>query len=305
MRDQNDLEKAFSRALRNLGSEESRRAYRNDWQRWASWCESEEIDLLAARPGDVEDHLAALRDGGCKRATLGRALAAIRSIYSYLVRDEVCPLNPAREVKAPRFDSRPKVPWLTEDGIRQLFAAIPEPGSWKGRRSRVCLSLLFGLGWRRAEVARMRVEDFKEKQGAWTVTGTVKGGKEITVGVPPWVWSEIAAWLPALVPDGAELPVEGPLLPRRFGKPESISGDIVYQIVKEAAGSAGVAINPHGLRRTNITLAGERGISAKMRQLAVGHTSVTTTERYDMARDAARNAPGQVFADLVKAPQEP
>lgn len=304
MRDQNDLEKAFSRALRNLGSDESRRAYRSDWSRWAEWCERSGVELLTARPGDVEDHLAALRDEGCKRATLGRALTAIRSIYSYLVRDELTSVNPAREVKAPRFDSRPKVPWLTEDGIRQLFAGIPEPESWKGKRSRVCLSLLFGLGWRRAEVARMRVEDFKESPNGWTVTGVVKGGKEITVGVPPWVWGEIEAWLPSLVAEGAAPLVAGPLLPRRFGKFESISGDIVYQIVKEAAGAAGVNINPHGLRRTNITLAGERGVSAKMRQLAVGHTSVVTTERYDMARDAARNAPGQVFADLVKTPQE-
>jgi len=61
-----------------------------------------------------------------------------------------------------------------------------------------------------------------------------------------------------------------------------------------------VKINPHGLRRTNITLAGERGVSARVRQLAVGHTSLMTTERYDMARDASRNAPGQVFEDLVK-----
>jgi integrase/recombinase XerD len=296
-----DLEKAFTRALRNLGSDESRRAYRGDWQRWSDWCDRESIDLLAARPGDVEDHLAALRQEGCKRATLGRALAAIRSIYSYLVRDELCAVNPAREVKAPRFDSRPKVPWLTEEGIKQLFASIPEPDSWKGRRSRVCLSLLFGLGWRRAEVARLRIEDFKEGQSGRTVTGLVKGGKEITVGVPPWVWSEIEAWLPSLGGEGEPVPAEGPLLPQKFGQPTSISGDIVYQIVKEAALAAGVTINPHGLRRTNITLAGERGVSAKMRQLAVGHSSVTTTERYDMARDAAKNAPGQIFEDLVKS----
>jgi len=52
------------------------------------------------------------------------------------------------------------------------------------------------------------------------------------------------------------------------------------------------AQTPHAYRRTNITLGGERGVSLKMRQLAVGHGSSAVTERYDHARKAATNAPG-------------
>lgn len=296
-----EIDRSIERAFRNLGSDESRRSYRLVWKRWMTWCGQHSIDILAAKPGHVEDHLEWMRTTeGCKRPTLSHALAALRSLYAYLVRDEVCTTNPAREVKAPRFDAKPKVPWLSEEGIERLFLSIPEPDSWKGRRTRVCLSLLFGLGWRRAEVARLRIGDFYSDAGpppTWTVRGVVKRGKTIQVAVPDWVREELVSWLKF------NNQLEGgdyPILPRKPGSRDSVSPVMVYKIVANAAAAAGVKINPHGLRRSNITLAGERGVSAKARQLAVGHSSAVTTERYDMARDATKSAPGQVFADLVR-----
>jgi len=79
-----------------------------------------------------------------------------------------------------------------------------------------------------------------------------------------------------------------------------VSGDMVYTIVRDAAERVELKAPPHAFRRANITLGGERGVSLKARQLAVGHSSQATTERYDKARDAAKNAPGQVFADMLK-----
>jgi lysophospholipase L1-like esterase len=51
----------------------------------------------------------------------------------------------------------------------------------------------------------------------------------------------------------------------------------------------------------NITHAGIRNVSLKERQLAVGHSSSSTTERYDRARNAAGTKVGNVFASLVHA----
>lgn len=281
---------SLERLLRNLGSDKSRRAYRNDWERYVEWLAANKLTVAKARPGDVEDHIQGLQVLGCKRSTCGRALSVIRAVYGILVRDEVIKTNPAREVKNPKFDSSPNTPYLTEAQVRQLFAQPAE--TWKEKRARACLSLLLGIGWRRSEVARMTVEDFTDA----TVKGVLKGKKIATVGVPTWVQEEITAWREYA---GIE---SGPLLPRLPGDRKAVSDDIVYDIVSTACVAAGIGhFSPHSFRRTKITIERRRGVDLKTIQFAVGHASQATTERYDRANSAAENAPGQVLADLVTA----
>lgn len=285
---------SLARLLRNLGSDKSRRAYQDDWERYVEWLHGRKLTVAKARPGDVEDHIQSLQEGGCKRSTCGRALSVIRAVYGILVRDEVVETNPAREVKNPKFDSSPSTPHLTEDQVRQLFARPAE--TWKERRARACLSLLLGIGWRRSEVACMTVEDFV---GA-TVTGMLKGKKLATVGVPAWVQGEVAVWREYAGID------EGPLLPRSPKNRAAVSGAIVYDIASQACVAAGIGhFSPHSFRRTKITIEGKRNVSLKDRQLAVGHASQATTERYDKADYAAQNAPGQVLADLITPRKTP
>lgn len=279
---------AFDRVLRNLGSPKSRRSYQHDWSRFLVWLELAGVKVTEVKPHHIEDHLDYLRtERKCERSTCGRALSVIREVYGALVRAEVVAANPAREVKNPKFDSTPKTPHLNEEQVGAMMA-LPQV-TWRQKRDYLVVSLLFGLGWRRAEVAALRVDSFKDG----TVTGIVKGGKRLTVGVPDWLTEQIEEWV-------RYSGVEEALLPRSPDDLEGMTDDMVYQAVKRQAERVGVVISPHGLRRTNITLAGERGVSLKERQLAVGHSSQATTERYDRARDAAGNAPGNVFADLVK-----
>ena len=60
----------------------TRRAYRADWQHFASWCDGHGLGSLPASPGTIAayltDHAEAL-----KVSTLGRRLAAIRAAHSH------------------------------------------------------------------------------------------------------------------------------------------------------------------------------------------------------------------------------
>lgn len=280
--------------LQQLRSDKSKLAYEGDWERFAAWLKAEKVAVLEARPRHVKAYVAHLAAEGKAQATVGRALSVVREVYAAFVVDELLEVNPAREVKNPKVDKVPKTPWLEEAEMQKLLA-LPAT-TWLERRRRVCICLLFGLGWRREEVAALTVESFRHRSDRTEVTGIVKGGKKLTVGVPPWVQHEVASWCEyAAVRTGA-------ILPRSPTSREAITGQTVYRMVKEAAIEAGLpkgSISPHGLRRTNITLGGERGVSLKERQLSVGHTSAAVTELYDKARDAAKNAPGSVFADMA------
>lgn len=284
------VELVLADLLRDLGSDESRRAYRESWSYYITWLEVHGIAVLDARPPNVKAYITHLRDQSKARSTSGRALSIIRRIYGALVVDELLKINPAREVKNPKQDRDLKTPVLDEEQVRQLFAL--ECTNWRERRDRACLAALFGLGWRRSEVARMQVEDFDRG----SVTGIFKGKKQVTVGVPPWVQKELDDWLKyAGICSGA-------IFPFGQGYPGAMTGKMVYDAVDRMRVKLGWkkgSLTPHAMRRTNITLEGERGVDIKKRQLAVGHSRSSTTERYDLARNAAKNAPGEVLEDLV------
>lgn len=284
-----DLDQAaIDSVLNELQSDESRRVYKDGWTRYRAWLFNQDIEVLEARPRNIGAYIAHLRDVGNAKSTRARVLSIIREFYGALVREELLSSNPAREVKNPKVESTPSTPSLTVLEIRQLVAAMPNE-SWKEKRDRICVRLLFGLGLRRAEVSRMRREDFRD--GA--VTCIVKGNKKLTVGVPEWLEDEVFKWCMFA---GIEA---GSILPRSQKNRHAISGDMIYKIVVQAGKAVGVKTSPHALRRTNITILGEMGVSLKERQLAVGHSSSSTTEKYDRARDASKNAPGQLLEDLV------
>lgn len=280
--------------LESLSSDGSRRVYGGAWRRFIAWLEVEDgVGFLEAKPKSVAAYVAYLRAAGKAKSTISLTLSVIREIYAAFVRDEFMASNPAREIKKPKMSGDPSAPYLNEDQARKLMST-PYSTDWETRRARACICLLLGLGWRRAEIARLFVEDFHDG----VVKGTIKGAKSLEAGVPGWVLTEVEEWLSF---SGI---TSGPMLPRTRDDSRACSPDMVYNMVKAYGRAVGVTVNPHALRRTNITILGDRGVSLKRRQLAIGHVSQSTTEKYDRSRDASKDAPGELLADLLK-PLEP
>ena len=123
------LVSALAGLLEKLPSEQSRRGYEGDWNRYLKWLKRQKLDVRKVRPRDVERYLTRLQAEGKKQATIGRALSVIREVYGALVRDEIMQVNPAREVKTPRIDGAPKTPWLTEEQVKLAgyYSARREP----------------------------------------------------------------------------------------------------------------------------------------------------------------------------------
>jgi len=287
---------AVKDVMDELGSPASRRGYMVDWNRFSEWAAGQHIDLLEVTPKIVRDHVTWMRDEkGYKRSTIGKAISSIREVYRALVNAEVLTTNPARETKQPRMDHSLKTPVLDEQQMRHLISSLP-CNTWQEKRDRLVILCLFGLGWRRAEVARMNTKDID----GHTTSAVIKGSKRIKVAVPNWLLEEIACWRAAGCIFGGPIFPRAPAGEERCDEP--ISGAIVYEIVVAAAERAGFpkgAVTPHAMRRTNITIAGALGVPLKARQLAVGHATTSMTERYDHARDATLNAVGNAFADIV------
>lgn len=280
----------------SLESPHSRRGYQADWDRYTAWLASEKLHALTVKPSDVQRYLGHLTEGEKARSTRARALSVIRSVYDALIRYDVTANNPARAVKNPRKSTTPTTPWLEAPDLAKFAAVLSadKDGDWRARRNRLCVLLFIGVAWRRSEIARLAIEDFK----GGVVSGIVKRNKEARTGVPAWLQHEIDAWCTF-----AGLGETGPLLPSREGSPMSISESLAYEIVKDVARRAGMpAVTPHSLRRTFITILRKRGVSWDELQHAVAHDSSRTTELYD--HGVTVSAPGDALEDLVYGSKE-
>ncbi|MEK7704632.1 MAG: tyrosine-type recombinase/integrase [Myxococcota bacterium] len=263
------------------------RSYRGNWERWVAWLEGRALSPLEVKPLEVKEYLASMAKQSAK-ATRSRALTTIRSVYGALVVDGLLVANPAREVKNPKVGAAPRTPWIDDEAAFKLVEGMP-CGTWREARDRLCVLIMLFMGLRRWEVAKLRVEEFS-KDGTRLKT-EVKGGKVETFGVPATLAAEIAAWRArADITDGA-------LLPRSPEDRRPISPRMVYDIVRNAGTRVDVAIAPHGLRRSFITILRRRGTDIRDLQRAVGHESLTTTERYD--HDGSVNAPGEDMAEVL------
>ena len=167
-------------------------------------------------------------------------------------------------------------PWADRGELRKLLLAARDANP----RDFLLVSLLGLNGLRVSEAIGANVPDLGSSGGHRTLRVTRKGRKRGIVPLAPIVCQSIDEFLAGRL--------EGPLLPRLHSSGAildplaGISRQAAYERVQRLADLAGVnpALSPHSLRRSFVTLALQDGVPLHQVQLAVGHSSPTTTMIY-------------------------
>ncbi|HEV8713753.1 MAG TPA: tyrosine-type recombinase/integrase [Candidatus Binatia bacterium] len=180
-----------------------------------------------------------------------------------------------------------------------LFRAIASDPSPAGRRDAALLGVLYSGGLRRDEAAQLDLRDFDAKTGELRVHG--KGARERIVHIEAdGARDYISAWLKLLCAKSGPLFVpigkSGSLQIRRM------SPEAIYKILRKRASEAGIErFSPHDLRRSVAGDMLDAGVDISVVQRHLGHSSVTTTTRYDRRGTAAQKK----AARLVNVPYVP
>ncbi len=218
----------------------------------------------------VRGFLAARAGVGDAKSSLGRKLAAIRSLFKYLAREGVVPHSPAAAVVTPKQEHKlPRV--LTADDAQRL---MDDPGSNEPRslRDQALLEVLYSAGVRVAELVGLNVEDVDLDTGTATVMG--KGRKERVVLLGMKAVEALRAYV------GEEGARGGPLFRNRRG------GRLTARSVERIVATACQAlenfptITPHTLRHSFATHLLDGGADLRAIQELLGHASLATTQRY-------------------------
>jgi integrase/recombinase XerC len=268
---------SFLRHLRERNaSTHTIKAYAGDLDAFARYTGSRHwktIDHIAIR-----GFLSHLYDQGLGKASVARALAALRSLYRWLAQEGVVEQNPAKLVSTPRLAKKlPRVPTI-EEMNSVLDGKMPEAASFP-ERDRLMLELLYGCGIRNSELVGINVDDIRLSAEAILIRG--KGKKERYVPFGGAARGALATYLPwrqqllaTLKRTSAAL-----LVNQRGGRLTTRS---VGRIVKRIAVAKGLSpdVHPHTLRHAFGTHMLEEGADLRAIQELLGHERLATTQRY-------------------------
>ncbi len=241
-------------------------------------CETKIRDITA---DDIRKFVAGLF-GKNSGTTVARKLSALRSFFRFALRRGLIVNDPLAGVMAPKMSKYMPV-FLTVD---ETFALLEAPAG-KDRymqRDTAILELLYSTGMRVSELVSRDIADLDFEEGMVSVKG--KGGKERLVPVGRPALEAVRNWLPqrmqlitARAKRGRELEENALFLNGRGGRLTSRS---VERMVKQYGERAGImqVVTPHALRHSFATHLLEMGADLRSVQELLGHSSLSTTQRY-------------------------
>jgi site-specific recombinase XerD len=217
--------------------------------------------------------MASLHYKKLKKSSISRKLASIRSFFSYLHKEGYVRKNPAKLVSSPKIPKTlPK--FLTVDETFSLMEA-PKGDSFILTRDKAIIELLYSSGLRVSELTLLDIGDLDIKESLIRVKG--KGRKERIIPVGSKAMNAIKNYLPEKISLKKKSPAL--FLNNRGGRltQRSIRRILVrYSRIIGLKGSP----SPHTLRHTFATHLLHGGADLRTIQELLGHSSLSTTQKY-------------------------
>ena len=232
-------------------------------------------DILAVNEQDTHHYLKHLNALNINNRSIHRKMSALDQFWRYIVQENIAPSNPWAMIRRPKLNTRLPV-YLEEHAMLELLNNYPI-NTPVLCRNKAMLDLLFSSGIRLTELIKIRLDAINLTHMECRVLG--KGDKERLVIFGQRANNSIQYYLDHVRPLWRKNTDDTLFISTR-GTP--LSGRSVQRIVKHANQyhSSTVELTPHTCRHTCATLLQSHGAGIRDIQELLGHSSISTTQRY-------------------------
>jgi site-specific recombinase XerD len=291
-------ERVFEFFTAQIHNDHTRQAYFVALRRFDQWCSACGLrELAQVKPFHIAAFIKELQrpktpaGKSLSPPTVKQNLAALRSLFDWLVTGHIIEVNPAHAVRGPRHVVRKgKTSYLTSEEARALLDSI-DTSTLIGLRDRALIATMTYTLARVSAAVAMKVRDYYVLGRRGRVRLHEKGGKEHEVpchhNLEQYLDEYIAA---AGIVDDAD----GPLFrsaPGKIGMPlqrKPMSRQDSFRMIQRRVKASGIAtlrLGNHSLRATGITaFMANKGTLEGAQNLA-NHASPRTTKLYDHSAD--------------------
>lgn len=256
----------------------TRRAYRGDLVEFVTY---QRIDTDNEFRSVTREHLLRWLNNLERRKiaepTQCRKLAALSSLFDYLLKAGVTRENPAKCIRRPSGARRVKTRQALTDAQSQALLRLPLRDDVRDARDRALLSVLLNHGLTRSEVSLLKVSDMHNDH--LRVRG--RNGNSRLIPLHPDTLLELRAYLRTHHERDAFGPLFLPIRNNRTGVLDrALTPDGIYKIVRRYLRALGIDGGAHVMRATAAmqALACETDVAHVQRWL--GHTSISATHKY-------------------------
>ncbi len=274
----------FTAEIENDGT---RSVYANVIHRFMLWCSSRNIRLVEIKPVVVAAYIEQLKRQ-LQAPTVKVHLAAIRSLFDFLVTGHVIMVNPAASVRGPLHSvKKGSTPVLDAEEARQLLDSI-DISKIAGMRDRAIIGVMVFSFARVSATIGMNNEDyFIQRRKRWFRLHE-KGGKRHDVPAHHNAIEYVEDYLDAA---GIREESKGPMF-RTLNRYRQLTltrmhRNDVLRMIKRRAVRAGIQtqICCHTFRATGITAYLSNQGSVEHAQKIANHDSIRSTKLYDRTSD--------------------
>ncbi|MEJ2052554.1 MAG: tyrosine recombinase XerC [Calditrichaceae bacterium] len=253
-------------------------SYRNDLSQFETFLieyyKTEKIFWRLVDKKVIRYFLIYLQENSISRRSIARKLAALKSFFKYLVREEVIEGNPTLTIKMPKFEK--KLPEYLSNQDMNYILKQPKHNTFEGIRDLAILELFYGTGMRLSELINIKVNDLLIKEELLRVKG--KGQKERVIPVGSMALRILNGYL-QIRSQYAEKNVDNVFVLKSGKRMYPMAVQRIVQKYLSTITSLEHK-NPHALRHTYATHLLNAGASIRVVKDLLGHESLSTTQVY-------------------------